>query len=83
MNKLNEILSTSTHKIESAGKAYEATIADDEREWRDSELLRTDALVILPDYPEDLITYRRELRKYPQKRNFPRVDRPKPKLFGE
>ncbi len=83
MSKLNKILSTSTHKIESAGKTHKPTIADDERAWRDSELVRTDSLIVLPDYPEDLKSYRAELRDYPQKKGFPRVKRPTPKLFGK
>lgn len=50
-----------------------------EREWRDSELTRTDKLVILPDYPRngtDLIAYRQALADYPEQEGFPNSDRP-------
>ncbi len=47
-----------------------------ERQWRDSELLRTDELVKLPDYPVDLLPYRQLLRDYPQQPDFPNVTRP-------
>lgn len=47
-----------------------------ERQWRDSELLRTDKLIILPDYPVDLLPYRMKLRDYPDKFDFPNGDRP-------
>ena len=47
-----------------------------ERAWRDSELLRTDEFVKLPDYPVDLLPYRMELRDYPDKFDFPNGDRP-------
>jgi len=47
-----------------------------EREWRDSELLRTDGLVKLPDYPVDLLAYRLELRDYPAQSDFPNGTRP-------
>ena len=47
-----------------------------ERQWRDSELLRTDEFVKLPDYPIDLLPYRMELRNYPTKFDFPNGDRP-------
>jgi len=49
-----------------------------ERSWRDSELLRTDSFVILPDYPdtEGLTTYRQSLRDYPESESFPNGTRP-------
>jgi len=47
-----------------------------ERQWRDSELSRTDKLIILPDYPIDLRAYRMELRDYPQQSDFPNGTRP-------
>lgn len=47
-----------------------------ERTWRDSELERTDKLVILPDFPDDLLTYRQELRDYPVQPDFPNGTRP-------
>ena len=50
--------------------------ADTERKWRDSELLRTDALIVLPDYPIDLTSYRVALRAYPEQLDFPTGGRP-------
>ena len=50
--------------------------AESERSWRDSELSRTDKLVMLPDYPDDLLTYRAELRDYPAQTGFPNGTRP-------
>jgi len=47
-----------------------------ERQWRDSELLRTDALIMLPDYPMDLTAYRAALRAYPDAVDFPDGERP-------
>ena len=52
-----------------------------ERQWRDSELLRTDRLVILPDYPRGkekqvLLTYRQQLADYPQQPDYPNGARP-------
>jgi hypothetical protein len=73
---LNKIMDTPTHKIESSGVLKIPTKADHEREWRDSELERTDALVILPDYPADLTAYRQLLRDYPQTVDFPNGERP-------
>ena len=48
----------------------------EERKWRDSELSRTDSLVMLPDYPVDLLAYRVLLRNYPDSDNFPNGTRP-------
>ena len=73
---MNTLLETATHKIESAGVIYIPTKADAEREWRDSELSRTDELVKLPDYPVDLLPYRAELRNYPAQPDFPNGTRP-------
>lgn len=73
---LNVILKTPTHTIESAGTLYIPTKADAEREWRDSELLRTDELVKLPDYPVNLLPYRQLLRTYPESDSFPNGNRP-------
>ena len=73
---MNIISQTVTHKIESAGVLYVPNKEDTERNWRDSELLRTDALVMLPDYPIDLIGYRAALRAYPDQVDFPTGDRP-------
>ena len=77
---MNIISQSEKHKVESAGVIYTSTKEDEEREWRDSELLRTDKLVTLPDYPRDgtdLIAYRAELADYPQQLGFPDSARPK------
>jgi len=73
---MNIILETATHKIESSGVLYVPTKEDIERQWRDSELLRTDELVKLPDYPVDLLPYRISLRDYPAQSGFPNGTRP-------
>ncbi|WP_372857598.1 phage tail assembly chaperone [Pseudoalteromonas sp.] len=73
---LNKILDTPTHVIETVGAVTLLSKAGQERQWRDSELERTDALVILPDYPIDLTVYRQELRNYPQTADFPNGTRP-------
>lgn len=41
--------------------------------WRNSELERTDSLMLLPDYPylEELSIYRQELRDWPSTPEFP------------
>ena len=43
------------------------------RMWRGQELLRTDTLIGLPDYPNtaNLTTYRQELRDWPTTDDFP------------
>lgn len=73
---MNIIFETSTHKAETSGTVYKPTQSDIEREWRDSELLRTDELIKLPDYPIDLTGYRAELRAYPEQADFPNGVRP-------
>ncbi|MCP4881187.1 MAG: hypothetical protein GY905_11625 [Gammaproteobacteria bacterium] len=77
MKKLNNILSTSTHKIESAGVAHKTTAADIEAEWQESELLRTD------NWPSDrppgaqaMADYRQRLRDYNNQSDFPNGTRP-------
>jgi len=47
-----------------------------ERQWRDSELERTDRFIMLPDYPVDLLAYRASLREYPQQSDYPNGTRP-------
>jgi len=47
-----------------------------EREWRDSELKRTDKFVVMPDSPEDYTSYRAFLRDYPAQSVFPNGTRP-------
>lgn len=48
------------------------------REWRNSELSRTDALMLLPDHPqkEELSAYRQALRDWPSQEGWPDIDRP-------
>ena len=65
-----------THREGSAGTLYVSTKEDVERSWRDGELLRTDELVKLPDYPVDLTAYRASLRDYPTQPGFPSGARP-------
>ena len=55
---------------------YQVSIEFTERTWRDSELVRTDELVKLPDYPIDLLPYRVALRDYPAQPDFPNSTRP-------
>lgn len=49
------------------------TINKKARQWRDSELERTDILAVLPDYPnkEALLTYRQALRDWTATQDFP------------
>ena len=50
--------------------------------WRNSELLRTDSLILLPDYPnkEALVVYRQELRDWTSSKTFPDT---RPQLASE
>lgn len=74
---LNVIRETPTHKIESAGQIYKPTKEDIERNWRDSELLRTDSM-LRPDRPnyQAILDYRAALRDYPSNIDFPNGARP-------
>ncbi len=49
-----------------------------EREWRDSELSRTDAIVVVTDRSDHdaYLAYRQKLRQYPQQDGFPDIERP-------
>lgn len=51
------------------------------RQWRNSELERTDAYAVLPDYPnkEALLTYRQALRDWTDTEDFPET---RPTLEG-
>lgn len=73
---LNTISDNGKHKVQSSGILYIPTKEDTERAWRDSELERTDELVLLPDYPVDLLPYRVSLRDYPSQPDFPNGIRP-------
>ena len=46
---------------------------EEPRDWRNSELSRTDILMLLPDHPDkdNLTTYRQELRDWPSAGDFP------------
>lgn len=48
-------------------------IENEAKAWRDSELSRTDSLMLLPDYPykEQLTAYRQVLRDWPSTTDFP------------
>lgn len=51
--------------------SYKAS--EERREWRDSELARTDLLMVVSDYPykEQLTAYRQALRDWPATEDFP------------
>lgn len=76
------VLNTPTHTIEVHGDPSDPMVKKPsiERKWRDSELARTDLLMAVSDYPQELkdklAVYREDLRAYPQKDGFPNVDRP-------
>lgn len=57
---------------------YEKSKADIERDWRDSELLRTDRFAAVNDYsdPVGIAAYRQALKDYPQQPDFPNGTRP-------
>jgi len=73
---LKKIYETEKHSISVYDAPAEAIKISQERNWRDNELVRTDELVRLPDYPVDLTIYREELRDYPQQVDFPNGTRP-------
>lgn len=51
---------------------------NEERRWRNSELINTDWIVSVTDHPQhaSYLVYREELRDYPQQADFPNGDRP-------
>lgn len=51
----------------------QAQIESQARGWRNSELERTDSIMLLPDYPqkEAMTTYRQALRDWPNTDQFP------------
>ena len=75
-DKLERSLDIGTHIIWTPKQDPDKVKGIRERQWRDDELLRTDELVKLPDYPQDLLPYRQELRNYPQQEDFPNGTRP-------
>jgi len=56
-----------------AGAEPEETPESVARVWRDEELVKTDALAVLPDHPNaaNLLTYRAALRNWPSTSDFP------------
>jgi hypothetical protein len=58
-----EVVAERNHKIK----------LDNEKAWRNSELAKTDLLILLPDYPykEQLTVYRQALRDWPSTTDFP------------
>lgn len=75
---LTVIYDDGKHKAETAGVIYKKTKDVIERDWRDSELARTDVLMAVGDYPnkEALEIYRQSLRDYPSQPDFPNGTRP-------
>lgn len=59
----------------------QSAIEDEAKQWRDSELYRTDSLILLPDYPykEQLLSYRQALRDWPNTTDFPNT---RPEMAG-
>ena len=60
-------------------KHYKSISTEDiERTWRDNELSNSDWMVPLSDHPQhaQYLTYRVELRDYPQQPDFPNGTRP-------
>jgi hypothetical protein len=53
-------------------------IENEERQWRNKELGGTDLIVSVTDHPQhaEYLTYRQELRDYPQQADFPNGERP-------
>jgi hypothetical protein len=74
---MKTLLKTDTHEIKVASVSPEKEKEGKERVWRDSELLRTDAMLQSDrqNYQE-ILTYREELRAYPQQPDFPDGSRP-------
>lgn len=64
---------TNFREVEEPIRGPVKTKEEEEREWRDSELSRTDSLMLLPDYPykKQLTVYRQALRGWPATEDFP------------
>jgi len=76
---MKTIFESKTHKIQIPDGAVIGDSKDNkEREWRDSELQRTDLLSLLTDHPKkvELKTYRVALRNYPATPDFALGKRP-------
>ena len=71
------VLNTTPTQNDDGSWALDWTIVslteDEQREWRNSELERTDILAVLPDYPnkEALLAYRQALRDWTATEDFP------------
>jgi hypothetical protein len=86
-NIVNSILANEDH-VKANYEYYEVdnrevpqlnpTEEENVRRWRDSELVRTDLLLLLPDHPDkdNLTTYRQELRDWPSTSEFPSGTKP-------
>ena len=66
-----------TDHTPAAKKAIEEKAARN-RVWRDAELVRTDTIVDVSDYPNkaNMVAYRKELRDWPGTAKFPASARP-------
>lgn len=64
---------TNFREVEEPVREPVKTKEEEEIEWRNSELYRTDLLMLPPDYPykEQLTTYRQALRDWPDTPSFP------------
>ena len=72
----SEYLVVTSH-TPAAKKAIEEKAARN-RVWRDAELVRTDTIVDVSDYPNkaNMVAYRKELRDWPSVKNFSAAPRP-------
>ena len=59
--------------VQLSEQAIKETNEEEGREWRDSELLRTDSLFGLTDHPDHskIVDYRKALRDWPSTEDFP------------
>lgn len=64
---------TNFREVEEPVREPVKTKEEEEIEWRNSELARTDVLMAASDYPykEQLTVYRQELRDWPSTEDFP------------
>ena len=71
-----------TDHTPAAKKAIEEKAARN-RVWRDAELVRTDTIVDVSDYPNkaNMVAYRKELRDWPGTAKFPASARPVLKTY--
>jgi len=61
------------HFEEQVIEGVEPTVAEQAREWRDTELSSTDHAAMVPDYPnrDAILAYRTVLRDWPSTEDFP------------